>query len=62
MAFSGLPTGTVCTVFDGQTGEVLATLPEVAGEVMIELVDEGPYQIETTPPLPYLYHRMQVIV
>lgn len=62
VTFKGLPGSTICMVLDGETGEILAALAEVAGGVEIELSDTGPYYIEAVPPLPYLDHRMTVLV
>ena len=55
----GLPTGSTVTVSDGETGEVLATLTD---PISLELPDPGPYQIEVTPPLPWLPLSQRVIV
>ncbi len=60
--FAGLPAGTVAEVVDVETGEMLASLPEEGGSLMVELLDAGGYRIETTPPPPHLKHRLQVVV
>lgn len=55
----GLPPGSVVTVTDGETGEVLATLTD---PTFFELPDPGPYSVEVTPPLPWLPRSLLVIV
>ncbi|MDP2738707.1 MAG: hypothetical protein Q8O82_08405 [Pseudorhodobacter sp.] len=54
-----LPAGTLATVTDGETGEVLATITD---PTRIELPDPGPYSVEVTPPLPCLPRSLLVIV
>jgi len=55
----GLPPGSVVTVTDGETGEVLATLTD---PTFFELPDPGPYSVDVTPPLPCLPRSLLVIV
>lgn len=55
----GLPPGSVVTVTDGETGEVLATLTD---PTFFDLPDPGPYAVEVTPPLPWLPRSLLVIV
>jgi len=54
----GLPMGSMVTVTDGETGETLATLTD---PTLLDLPDPGPYQIDVTPPLPWLHLRVRVI-
>lgn len=62
LAFSGLPTGAVAEVIDGETGETLALVEEDAGTIEIELADSGPYQIEVEAPRPWLPWRGKVVL
>jgi hypothetical protein len=54
VVFSGLPTGAIATVIDGEAGEVLDTVAQDAGTIWIELVDPGTYNIEVVGPVPWL--------
>ena len=55
----GLPPGTVVTVVDGETGETLATLTDPR---FFTLPDPGPYQVDVTPPLPWLPLSQRVVM
>lgn len=54
------PDDTTATVVDLFTGEKLGEVLSVDGKVTIEFQDQGGYQIELTPPLPYLRKQTRV--
>lgn len=58
---TGAPTGTTCEVCDLEVGGILATVPEVAGLIVIELPDPGSYLLDYRPPLPCMPLSLTVV-
>ena len=51
---SELELGLTSEIIDVDAGYTIATIPEVKGQIAIELPDPGRYRIEVTPPRPFL--------
>jgi hypothetical protein len=62
VTFADLPIGTLAEVIDAETGEILASLAEEGGGLVVELVDAGGYLIEVAPPLPHLKQTLKVVL
>jgi hypothetical protein len=61
-AWSELPEGTVVTVEDGETGQVLGTEAEIGGAIAVELHDAGPYRLTVTGPAEWLAQEIEVVL
>lgn len=61
VAFTGLPSGAVVSVEDGETAEVLATVTPTGGAADIALPDPGPYELRVGAPAPWLPWTARIV-
>lgn len=54
LTWQDLPEGTVLTVEDAELAEVLGSLSEEDGEIVLQLEDAGSYHLTLTPPVQFL--------
>lgn len=54
VSWTGLPSGSLARVIDGQTGDALASLAEGGGLLSVTLVDPGLFLIDLEAPLPWI--------